>query len=192
MSPVVRSGRHCASFVTYVPAGRATSWGQTPGRGANGRFGGSDRQRRRAAQIGPAFLACDREGGRDRRVAGRAADAQLAAASRAGGGELGLVLGEVALDVAAAEAERGPVAEGPAALLSEPVGGAAHAPHPRCSGPRLSTELQRHGRRPRRCAGSSRSPLRVTSWYAPADDRGARLGRAHPREHRTSPPSIRR
>ena len=68
----------------------------------------------------------DRKRGRDPGAAAGAADAEPAAAGGTRGGELGLVLGEVALHVTA-EAERRPVAERPAPLLPEPVGGLAHA-----------------------------------------------------------------
>ena len=68
----------------------------------------------------------DRERGREARTAGRTAAAHLASAGGASRRHLGFRLLEVALRVAAGEAERDPVAERLAPLLAEPVGGLAH------------------------------------------------------------------
>ena len=57
----------------------------------------------------------------------RAAGPHLALALWAARRQLRFELLEVALDVPAVEAERDPVAERPATLLPQPVGGAAHA-----------------------------------------------------------------
>src|SRR6185436_8635475 len=75
---------------------------------------------------GPALLALHRERRRERRAAGLAARAHLAAALRARGGKLGLPFVEVPLREAAAETDRDPVAEHLAALLAEPVRRLAH------------------------------------------------------------------
>src|ERR671923_620995 len=74
-----------------------------------------------------APLALDGEDGGKARAAFGTARSHLAAASRARRRELGLVLGEVPLRVAAGEAEGDPVAERLATLLAQPIRRPAHA-----------------------------------------------------------------
>jgi len=73
------------------------------------------------AHLCAALLALHRERRGDRRAAGRTAVTQLSSAGRTCAGEIGLAVEEVALGVAAAEAEGHPVAERLPPLLLYPV-----------------------------------------------------------------------
>ncbi len=98
----------------------------------------------RRAELGAAGLALDGKRGAEARVAGRATGADLAVTLRARGRQLVLELVEVALRKATGQAEGHPVAEGLAALLTQPVGSLAHAP---TVSPERSLELRIDGNR---------------------------------------------
>ena len=100
--------------LTRRPADPTTICGSGCRIARSGRSGGATR------------LAFDCERRREASVAGRTAGEQLAAAGRAGGGQLVLRLLEVPLSGAAAQADGHPVAEHLAALLTQPVGRLAH------------------------------------------------------------------
>jgi hypothetical protein len=81
----------------------------------------------RWSKLAAAGLASYGERRAEARAAARAAGAHLAPALRASGRQLGLELLEVTLHEAATQAERDPVAQCLAPLLTKPVGCASHA-----------------------------------------------------------------